>query len=205
MAAAKMRHFNSPEEVALRAGQPVTATNGKEFRHYNHPEEVAKRAAAGQASAPVVPPRRRSQARLPEQWPPAGEPNNAPVEAPAVLVDAQPPEPNDKPDTVPPPAGMRGPSDQRLRRLEDILFTLVESTAEARHFRMLLSNQQAVTDSQGDLINRVRAIEMTLEQALEDADADDDGAELPALPGDDATPTLDVNGTTDGDETPEGA
>ncbi len=205
MAAAKMRHFNSPEELALRAGQPVTATNGKEFRHYNHPEEVAKRAAAGQASTPVASPRSRSQARLPEQWPPAGEPNNAPVETPAVLVDAQPPEPNEKPDTVPPPALGRTPSDQRLRRLEDIVFTLVESTAEARHFRMLLSNQQAVTDSQQNLINRVRAIELAIEEADEDEDEGaDEGAELPALPGDDATPTLDVNGKTD-DETPEGA
>jgi len=198
MAAAKMRHFNSPEEIALRAGQPAQ-TKGKEFRHYNHPEEVAKRAAAGEVSTPVAPPRPRPQARLPEQWPPAGEPNNAPVEASAVLVAAAVVAPNEKPDTVPPPAAARTPSDQRLRRLEDILFTLVESVAEARHFRMLLNNQQAVTDSQQDLVNRVRAIEVTLDQVLEDADeAEPEVGPEPEHEHADETPTRDDNGTPEG-------
>lgn len=193
MAAAKMRHFNSPEEIALRAGQPA-ASRGREFRHYNHPDEVARRAAAGQSSAAIAPQRVRPQQSVGGTWPPEGEPNNAPVETPAVLVDAVEVEPNEKPDTVPPPAA-RSPSDERLRRLENIVFTLCESTAEARHFRMLLSNQQAVTDSQQDLVNRVRAVESTLDQVLEDDEDDVEPAE-PALP--EATPTRDDNGTPEG-------
>jgi len=189
MAAAKMRHFNSPEEIALRAGQPA-ASKGKDFRHYNHPDEVARRAAAGQSSAVIAPQRVRPQQPA-GAWPPEGESNNAPVETPVVLVDAVEVELNEKPDTVPPPAA-RTPNDERLRRLENILFTFCESTAEARHFRMLLSNQQAVTDSQQDLVNRMRAVESTLDQALED-DEDDD-----VEPAEPAPPTRDDNGTPEG-------
>lgn len=196
MAAAKMRHFNSPEEVKRREGQPAGTSKAKEFRHYNHPEEVARRAAAGQApsAAAVVPPRQQRPAAPLEQWPPPGQSNNAPVDAPAVL------------DTVPPPAA--GPRNvERLRRLEELVYTLVEDIAEARHFRMLLNNQQAVTDSQQDLVNRVRAVEETLDGLTsgdddddgEALDGDDDGQVALELTAGDATPTRDDN------ERPEGA
>jgi hypothetical protein len=206
MAAAKMRHFNSPEEVKRREGQPAGTSKAKEFRHYNHPEEVARRAAAGQApsAAAVVPPRQQRPAAPLEQWPPPGQPNNAPVDAPAVLVEAAPEVTNDKPDTVPPPAA--GPRNvERLRRLEELVYTLVEDIAEARHFRMLLNNQQAVTDSQQDLVNRVRAVEETLDGLTSEDDDDgealdgaDDGQVALELTAGDATPTRDDNDRPEG-------
>lgn len=192
MAAAKMRHFNSPEEIALRQGQPAGASKRKEFRHYNHPDEVAKRAAAGQpsAAAAVVPQRVRPPAPAAAPWPPAGEPNNAPVETPAVVVDAS----AGKPDTTPPPP--RGDLDQRLRRIETLLYTFLEDVGEAREFRRLLNNQQGVTDSQQDLVNRVRSLELTLDQLAEEDDADDgDEPEVEPELAPDAVPTRDDNGT----------
>jgi hypothetical protein len=187
MAAAKMRHFNSPEEVARRSSEPASgAPKHKEFRHYNHPDEVARRAAQGEPSAVVAHPRAPRRQR-PEIWPPPGESNNAPVEAAAVLVEPAPVIENAKPDTTPPPPAVSGGSGDwalRLHRLENILFTFADSVAESRHFRMLLNNQQAVTDSQGDLINRVRALELKLTALVEDLggdDDDDDDDDAPAV------------------------
>lgn len=194
MAAAKMRHFNSPEEVAKRDAQPPgTPSKPKEFRHYNHPDEVAKRAAAGKPSAIVAPPRQRPPVPA-EPWPPPGQPNNAPVTTPVVMGGAPVASAAEaKPDTAPPPP--RGDAEQRLRRLETLVYTFVESTGEARDFRRLLNNQQAVTDSQQDLVNRVRSLEEAVYDEAGDDDADD-------AAGDDAE-TLEL-GTSDTDR-PEGA
>lgn len=176
MAAAKMRHFNSPEEVARRENQPAGSSKGKEFRHYNHPEEVARRAAAGKPSSVVAPPRRpRAPAPMLEGWPPAGEPNNAPAPAP-VVVAATAVATNDKPDTVPPPAAT-GRNVERLNRLEALVHTFLEDEAEARHFRMLLNNVAALTEQQQPLVNRVRALELSLDQLLEEDDDVEPGAE----------------------------
>jgi hypothetical protein len=173
MAAAKMRHFNSPEEVARREGAPAGVSRSKDFKHYNHPDEVARRAREGRPSSVVAPPRRpRAPAPSLAAWPPAGEPNNAPADPPVVVAVGEV-VPNDKPDTVPPPAGTNS-NVARLRRLEALVHTFLEDEAEARHFRMLLNNVAAITDGQQDLINRVRALELSLDQLLEQLDDDDD-------------------------------
>jgi hypothetical protein len=87
---------------------------------------------------------------------------------------------NDKPDTVPPPQG-RGIA--RLAALEELVHTFLDDTAEARHFRMLLNNVAAMTEGQQDLINRVRSLELTIDQLLEKLgdDEDDDGEPLEPL------------------------
>lgn len=197
MATARMRHHNSPEELAKRSGEPEpSARKGKEFRHYNHPEEVAKRAAAGQpGGVPVVPRRVVPTTGTPAEWPPAGTiDNTASVEVTTSAAPAATPE---KPPTEPPP-GKRGDVDTRLRRIENLLWSFVTNVSEARDFRRLLNNQDAVTETQQDINNRVRALEETLDsiaaQLNDDGDeeADDDGddddeadddpsAELPPL------------------------
>jgi hypothetical protein len=181
MAAAKMRHFNSPEEVARREGAPPGVSRSKDFKHYNHPDEVAKRAAQGKPSSVVAPPRRpRAPAPSLAAWPPAGEPNNAPADPPVVVAVGEV-VPNEKPDTVPPPAGTNS-NVARLRRLEALVHTFLEDEAEARHFRMLLNNVHAITEGQQDLINRVRSLELTIDQLLEQLNADEADDDEPLEP-----------------------
>lgn len=178
MAAAKMRHYNSPDELAKRAGEEPSARQAaREFKHYNHPDEVAKRAAEaervaaarlpGQAVRPKAPP---VKPQLPE-WPPAGTVDNT---APSLELRPPPMVPQAKSAPV-----QRGDFETRLRRLEVLLWTFVETEAEARDFRMLLNNQQAVTDAQLEMAARVRAIELAIQEA-EDELADD-APELPEL------------------------
>ncbi len=186
MAVAKMRHFNSPEELKRRASEGETKPKGKEFRHYNHPEEVQRRAAAGQALPErllgVTP--RRVVANPQLQWPPAGTVDNT------ASVDVVP-APVERAPTEPPPR--RGDYDMRLRRIENLLWTFVDNVEEAREFRRLLNNQAAIVDVQLDINNRVRTIEQQIEAALVDAEqqgADDDGddGELAPLADDDSPP-----------------
>jgi hypothetical protein len=181
-----MRHHNSPDELAKRAGEPEPARKGREFRHYNHPEEVAKRLAAGQPGA--VPVARRvvqttaSPVPLaPMAWLPPGTVDNT-ASVTAAVVPAGAADDDDKPPTEPP----KGNIDLRLRRVELLLWSFVESQAEASEFRRLLNNQQAVSDGQLALVNRIRALEQAIDAALADADgvdidgSDDATAEPPA-------------------------
>jgi hypothetical protein len=161
MAAAKMRHFNSPEELAKRQGQPEAAQyRGQGFRHYNHPEEVAKR--AGKSASAVVAPSSKPQRRAlfePEGWPPAGDENTA-----MVRVDSEPPARRQQ--------SFPGEAVERLESLESLLLSLVGDEAEAREFRMHMSNIGAVVDAQRKLINKVRALEDTVEQLVDAANAE---------------------------------
>ncbi len=196
---APMRHHNSPEERAKREAAPEgdEPKNRKGFRHYNHPDEIAKREAAGEPPRAVVVPHAqppqggRVMATTPpadlEAWGPSlGEPNNeGPVrrEVPVLSHTPERPQSPDKLDV-----------EQRLEQLEHFVYALLDSPREAREFRMLLSNQGAVTESQRDLIGRVRALERTLDQVLE-GDADTDAGDA----GDE--PVVDEPGDTDaGDE-----
>lgn len=170
MAVARMRHHNSPEELQRRAAEGEQAPRkGKEFRHYNHPAEIAKREAAGQAGTAVaVVPRRAATPAAPVVWPPPGTVDNTE----SVSVSEAPA----KRPTQPPPRG-RGDVETRLRRIENLLWTFVESPDEAREFRRLLNNLAAVTDVQLDINNRVRAIEDQIEAALAESEGPGDGSE----------------------------
>lgn len=170
-----MRHYNSPEEIAKRTGEAVEpAKRGQGFRHYNSPEEVAKRAAQGATGSTSVQ-RRSPLAPVVEDWPPAGEENTA-----LVVV-------NDAPQPGEPFAA--GSLEDRLERLERLVFAFLDSASEAREFRMLLSNQAAVTESQRDMIGRVKALEQTLDSLAADEDEDDGGTEPP--PAGSADPAVD--------------
>jgi hypothetical protein len=189
-----MRHHNSPEELAKRSGEGDEALpkKGKEFRHYNHPEEVAKRAAAGRPGGVPIAPRRvfTTTGEAPPVWPPAGTVDNT-AKVEVALV------PSSKPVTEPPPA--RGDLETRLRRAELLLWTFVESRDEAREFRRLLNNQQAVTDGMASVGKRLNALENQIEAALAEAlaegddegDDDDDDDDAPALPPLEDDPGLD--------------
>jgi len=168
MAAPNMRHFNSADEVAKRSAAGEAPREPKGFKHFNSPEERAKRGELQTPGVGAVKAPKRVVQTTAAPWPPPGlESNNAPVpEKPA----AAPPAP------LAPPASGAAPSDsqqeRRLHRLEQILFTFCESLQEARQFRLLLNNQQAVTDSQATLGRRLMACENTLEALLaEDDDA----------------------------------
>ena len=195
MAAARMRHHNSPEELARRSAEPdPAARKGREFRHYNHPDEVARRAAGGNPGGSAVVPRRIVATTGVPVWPPAGTVDNTA----SVDVETAP----EKPPTEPPP-GRRGDIELRLRRIENLLWTFVESAEEAREFRRLLNNQHAVTDVQLDINNRVRALEDMLEAAM--AEQNDDAPTEPELPPleDDPAPALGTVGTEDGQRLPD--
>lgn len=187
MATARMRHHNSPEELAKRSGEPEPlARKGKEFRHYNHPEEVAKRAASGQGGSVAVSRRVINTTGEPPGWPPPGTEDNT-----AIVSASWPSEPevsNSNEDTEPPPA--RGNLEQRLRRVENLLWTFLDGPDEAREFRRLLNNQQAVSDSQQDIINRVRTLEQTIEAVAEQeaGGVDDEGDEQQLPPNDSRLP-----------------
>jgi len=154
-----MRHYNSPEELAKRQGQPEAAPTRQGFRHYNHPEEVAKR--EGRSTAVVVPPRRVIEA---QGWPPPGQDNTASVEV----------RENDAPPSEP-PSSADLPL-ERLERLEQVLFALVRDKGEAREFRVRLSSLDSVIDSQRTLGNRLLQLEQLL-PAVDDDDDDDDEPE----------------------------
>lgn len=168
MATATMRHFNSPEERAKRAAQPPSdpSTRGN-FKHWNSPEERAKRGElpAPAASTAVVP--RPAKAAPAAPWPPPGQANNAPDAGPPVEA-RRAPEPT-------------GTLAERVKTLETLVFTLVDNVGEARDLRRLLSNLQAVTDTQQDFGNRVLALEHTLEDLAEQLDAESQ-PEAPAAP-----------------------
>lgn len=165
MAAAKMRHFNSPEELAKRQGEPAPAVRGQGFRHYNSPDEIAKR--EGRGAAVVVPPRQRRVLQA-EGWPPPGQENTA-----LVTTNAAPPPPRKR-------APLTGDAVERLEQLEELVYAMLDSPSEAREFRMHMSNFVAVVESQRDLITRVRALEKTVDQLTgDDEDEDDDGDSQP--------------------------
>lgn len=159
---AGMRHFNSPEERAKREreGDKPTARAGG-FRHFNSPEEVAKREAAAASGepqrAPVAVPKRQGQRRagVPAtvpvtDWPPQGEPNNAPAPAAVIVPGPAPLQPGTTAQT-----GLAG----RVAALEQLVHILIESPAEARELRAGLVNFQAVLESQRSLGNRLLALE----------------------------------------------
>jgi hypothetical protein len=154
-----MRHFNSPDE---RAKREATDADGEKpqhrgFMHYNHPDQIAKREREGKAATAVVAPKRQpraSAAALPADWPPAGEDNTA-----SVIV---------APGGVAPPRRRRAPltdlpAAERLEQLETLVYSFLDDVTQAREFRMLLSNQAAVTETQQGIADRVRALEATLE------------------------------------------
>lgn len=186
---ARMRHHNSPEELAKRSGEAARTPKGAGFRHYNHPEEVARRASLGQqGGASVVPSSRPPQPRqqVVEAWPPPGTPNNAPAPDPIIAAARELPEP--------PPKGIEG----RLARVETLVFTFLESVREAREFRRLLNNQQALTDAQLDIAARMQALEQSFDHIAAELDAqlksdvddggdvDDEEPESPAEPASEA-------------------
>lgn len=177
MATARMRHHNSPEELAKRSGEaePV-ARKGKEFRHYNHPEEVAKREANGGGGVAVTK-RVINTTGEPPVWPPPGTEDNTAAVSATWPDEAKPPEEAPPADEAPTSLGDFG---LRLRRVENLLWTFVDGVQEAREFRRLLSNQQAVTDAQLDIRNRLSSLEQTIEAAL--AEEDDTEEPPPALP-----------------------
>jgi hypothetical protein len=181
MPAPRMRHHNSPEELAKRSGEgaETVSKKGKEFRHYNHPEEVARRLAEGKAGGVPVAARRvfTTMGEAPPVWPPAGTVDNT-AKVDVALVRSAP----EKPATEPPPA--RGDLETRLRRVEMLLWTFVESREEARDFRMLLNNAAAVAEVQQDINNRVRTLEQQIEAALAEAleEGDEEGDDGDALP-----------------------
>lgn len=163
-----MRHLNSPAEVAKReAGTEGPRTKGASFRHYNAPEEVARRERTGESAAPVAPPRKPvvQPIAAPIDWPPKslGEPNDAPATDAAELrrtalgaVGRQP---------------QQGELEARVAQLEHFVYALLDSPNEAREWRLQLNNLQAVTEVQGQMAARVKA----LEQTLDDLSAADDG------------------------------
>lgn len=157
---AQMRHYMSPEEVAKREGLPASSGRAQGFRHYNHPDEIARRAAAGEPSTAIVVPR--------------GAPSPASVAAPAERPTS--PEPGNRPLT----------GDQRLRRLELLVYALLESPSEAREFRLLMNNLGAVTESQATLGNRLLALEHSFD--LHVADMHDELGELTAAEQDSPLP-----------------
>jgi hypothetical protein len=183
MAAAKMRHHNSPEEVAKRAGAgPEPARNRKDFRHYNHPAEIAKRAASGQGGGQAVPAKRRIVQAPAEpfgSWLPPGTVDNTAsvsvrqLDAEAGTREALATLERDQ---------LEGDGDvsfsTRLRKLEVLLYTFVDDVREAREFRRLLSNQQAVTDGMASVGERLNAIELTLEAAMAEAGEGDEADEV---------------------------
>lgn len=179
---APMRHHNSPEERAKREAAPEgeQEKSRKGFLHYNHPDEIAKRERAGEPARAVVVPsnpgRVLAATPLPEDpWEGVqlGQPNNEP---PRRLGRDVPPlehKPWEPRSTV----GLE--PEQRLQQLEAFVYALLDDPGEAREFRLLLSNQAAVTESQRGLISRVRALEQTLE-ALS-SDDDEPGDDEPAV------------------------
>jgi hypothetical protein len=87
-----------------------------------------------------------------------------------------------------------------------LLWTFVESRDEAREFRRLLNNQQAVTDGMASVGERLNALEQQIEAALaealedgeEDDDDDDDGTSLPPLEDDPEALTAEAPAVDDG-------
>ncbi len=203
MAAAKMRHHNSPEELAKRDGEAAQGTprNRQEFRHYNHPEEVAKRARAGKVGggSVVAPAKRVVQTTSEEIWPPAGTVDNTAhvsvkqLEAEAGAREAMAALERDQ-------LGVEGPAGltmgQRVRKLEVLLYTFVDDIREAREFRRLLNNQQAVTDGMASVGERLNAIELQIEAAIAEGEAEADE-------GDDVDDEGDDDGPTDAGEAPD--
>lgn len=169
MAKQKMRHFNSPEELEKRAAQPPRdPRDKKKFRHWNSPEEVAKRVGAPKspASSAIVPRAPTPMAAAP--WPPPGQANNA-AEAGEPQQARRAPEPT-------------GTLAERVKQLETLVYTLVDSPGEARELRMLLSNFGAVTDTQQGFNQRLNAIEATLDdlgEQLEAAVSDEPEVDVP--------------------------
>lgn len=178
MAAAKMRHHNSPEEVAKRAGAgPEPARSRKDFRHYNHPDEIARRAAAGKGGGQPVPSKRRVVQAPAEpfgSWLPPGTVDNTEsvsvrqLDADAGTREALATLERDQLEGDGEP-GLH----TRLRRVEALLFTFVDDVREAREFRRLLNNQQAVTDGMASVGERLNAIELTLEAAMAESEGDE--------------------------------
>lgn len=167
----QMRHHDSPAERAKREAAAASGDSPREgakgFRHYNHPDEIAKREREGLASSAVVAPQRQPRQPKPvldvEGWPPAGQENTA-------LVQTGAPAPRKRP--VAPFSGEE--PQRRLELLEELVYTFLEDPGQAREFRMRMSNFVAVTESQRDLIARVRSLEQTVEDLVAAAESDDD-------------------------------
>lgn len=169
MATARFRHSNSPEEIAKREARPEGGVKDpvKGFRHYNHPEEVAKREASARGVG-------RPEIVLPS-------PSAAAVGVPPLPAGVDPVLP-----VARPPAGtalarlqlleqtVRGlvgdVADLHASRddgLEALLIQLFGSPEELQALRLMVQNFPAVQESQGELGNRLLALEKTWDAAFD--------------------------------------
>jgi len=146
MANARMRHFNSPEEVALRQGTPEAERKKPAgFMHFNHPEAIAARARGGTPEPVVVVEQK--------QRPVAPAAERAELQTLATGIEPRAPR-----------RARNGDPQSRLEQLESFVYGLLDDAHQAREFRMQLLNLQATTDSQLALGNRLRALEESFDQ-----------------------------------------
>lgn len=135
--------------------------------HYNSPEEIAKREAA--AAAAATPHGNLSQPRKFLHF-------NSPEE----IAKREAAAAGHTVEVIQPPAAaaptvpvQQGDLETRVRRLEVLLLALCKDPAEAREFRRLLNNFDAVTGVQQEINNRVRALEQSFDGVQEFSDVDE--------------------------------
>jgi hypothetical protein len=160
--------------------------------HYNSPEEIAKREAAAAAPSGAAPPSKtfthyNSPSEIAKREAAAGH---------TVEVIQPPQQPSA--ETLP---VQQGDLETRVRRLEVLLLAFCKGPAEAREFRRLLNNVDAVVDVQQDINNRVRALEQSFDGVQEFSDVDETanaiiGSDPTALPDEAPAPTPTEEGST---------
>jgi hypothetical protein len=146
--------------------------------HYNSPGEIAKREAAAAAPSGAAPP---SKTFTHYNSPSEIAKREAAAAGHTVEV-IQPPQ-----ASAPAVPAQQGDLETRVRRLEVLLLAFCKDPAEAREFRRLLNNVDAVVDVQQDINNRVRALEQSFDGVQEFSDVDETanaiiGSDPTALP-----------------------